>query len=131
LDATGQALRDALAAANRAGTALTDSIKATTPEQAILAMSRAWDLKRSKRDWQLPEDVMMLVEVCKVHPAAVPKAESFLRTARISRIAPALAPQLLGAAWAAPVIKDWLASSELSALTKNAFTQAKNPKAGP
>lgn len=130
LDSAGQLLREALATANRAGITLTEQIRAATPEQAVLAMARAWELRRSKRDWQSPSDVLMLVEVCKVHPDAVSKAESLLRTARIAQIAPALAPQLLEAAWAAPVIQEWLDSTELSASAKKAFAPTKNPKAG-
>lgn len=124
----GRALRDALAAATSSNAPLTQAIQAAGAVQAEMAMSRAWQLKAPKRTWRQNEDVVPLVEPCRVFPELSAKAGSLLAQAPIAEIGPGIIPSLYEQAWARPVIDMWEEHSQLSRSTKNAIQTKK--KAG-
>lgn len=124
----GRALRDALAAATSGNSPLTQAIEAAGAVQAEMAMSRAWQLKAPKRTWRQNEDVVPLVEPCRVFPELAAKAGSLLAQAPIAEIGPGLIPYLYEQAWARPVLDKWEEHIQLQRPTKNAI-QAKK-KAG-
>jgi hypothetical protein len=124
----GRALRDALAAATSGNAPLTQAIQAAGAVQAEMAMSRAWQLKAPKRTWRQNEDVVPLVEPCRVFPELAAKACSLLAQAPIAEIGPGLIPYLYEQAWARPVLDKWEEHIQLQRPTKNAI-QAKK-KAG-
>lgn len=124
----GRALRDALAAATSGNSPLTQAIEAAGAVQAEMAMSRAWQLKAPKRTWRQNEDVVPLVEPCRVFPELAAKAGSLLAQAPIAEIGPGLIPYLYEQAWARPVLDKWEEHTQLQRPTKNAI-QAKK-KAG-
>jgi len=124
----GRALRDALAAATSANAPLAQAIQAAGAVQTEMAMSRAWQLKAPKRTWRQNEDVLPLVEPCKVFPELAGKASSLLMQAPIAEIGPGIVPYLYEQAWARPVLDNWEGHPQLQKLTKNAI-QAKK-KAG-
>lgn len=120
----GRALRDALAAATGANAPLTQAIHAVGAVQAEMAMCRAWQLKAPKRTWRQNEDVVLLVEPCRVFPELAAKAASLLAQAPVADIGPGIIPYLYEQAWARPVLDKWEEHPLLQKSTKNAI-QAK------
>lgn len=121
----GRALRDALVTATSPNAPLTQAIKAAGAVQAQLAMSRAWQLKGSKRSWRAGEDVVLLIEACKVFPELGATAASLLTEAPIAEVGPGIIPQLYAQTWARPVLDHWEAGASVSRQTKAAILRAK------
>lgn len=121
----GRALRDALAVATSANEPLTQVIRAAGALQAEIAMVKAWQLKASKRTWRQGEDVVPLLEPCKVFPELSAKAGSLLSQAPISEVGPGIIPPLYAQAWARPILDKWEESNEASRPVKGAIQQAK------
>lgn len=121
MTAEGRALRDALVVATGANTHLTASIQAAGALQAAKAMTRAWQLKAAKRTWRQAEDVIPLVEPCKVFPDLAANASALLAQAPISEISPGLIPYLYDQSWARPIVDKWAEHSDLPAPTKRAI----------
>ncbi|MFM0142446.1 KAP family P-loop NTPase fold protein [Paraburkholderia sp. RL18-085-BIA-A] len=109
LTAGGRDLRDALVAATAQNVQLTSAITTAGPVQAGLAMSRAWVLKAPKRSWKKREDVLMLIETCKVFPQHAAKAKELLFSAPVSQIGVGIIPELQAQQWAKDVLDRWSA----------------------
>lgn len=86
---------------------LTQAIKAAGAVQTQMAMTRAWQLKASKRSWRAGEDVVLLIEACKVFPELGATAASLLTEAPIAEVGPGIIPQLYAQTWARPVLDHW------------------------
>lgn len=125
LTSEGRALRDALASATTPNTPLTDAIRAAGTLQAGMAMERAWQLKAMKRTWRSGEDVVPLIEPCKVYPQLTAQAIALLGSAPVSKIGPGVIPQLYAQAWARPIVTKWEADATVDKTTKAAIQQAK------
>jgi hypothetical protein len=123
----GRKLRDALVVATDSNVPLTDAIKAVGVIQAGMAMGRAWQIRAGKRTWRAAEDVVPLIEPCKVFPDLAAQATALLAEAPIAKIGPGIIPQLYEQAWARPILDEWEASPLLDKTVKNAI-QAKKKK---
>ncbi|MFM0175616.1 P-loop NTPase fold protein [Paraburkholderia sediminicola] len=121
----GRALRDALASAASANGPLTQAITAAGAVQAEMAMVRAWQLKAPKRTWRAGEDVVPLIESCKVFPELNAKAVSLLAEAPISSVGPGIIPLLYAQSWARPVLDTWEENASLDGRAKTAIQRAK------
>jgi len=88
LNAAGKALRDSLVSARTSNDALKQQIREAGDIQSGLAMARAWDARRSGRTWQKHDEILMLTEVCRIHPSAGPRAAAFISQAPIAQLAP-------------------------------------------
>lgn len=121
----GRALRDALVSATSSNAPLTQAITAAGAVQAQTAMIRAWQLKASKRSWRAGEDVVPLIEPCKVFPELGAKAASLLTDAPVAEVGPGIIPQLYAQTWARPVLDQWEASASVNKTTKAAIQRAK------
>lgn len=119
----GRALRDALVIATSANAPLTAAIQTAGALQAEMAMTKAWQLKLSKRTWRQREDVVPLLEPCKVFPELGAKAASLLAQAPLREIGPGIVPELYAQSWARPILEKWAQSSDLPAPTKRAIQQ--------
>jgi predicted KAP-like P-loop ATPase len=124
----GRALRDALAVATTSNAPLTAAIKAVDAAQAGMAMARAWQLRAGKRTWRLAEDVVTLIEPCKVFPELVSQASELLKTAPVAKIGPGIIPSLYEQSWARPILDEWEGSSHLDKTAKNAIQAKKKVK---
>lgn len=120
----GRALRDALATATSGNAPLTNAIQAAGAAQAEMAMVRAWQIKAPKRTWRQNEDVLPLVETCKVFQELTAKAGSLLAQAPVSQVGPGVIPALYEQTWARPVLDKWEEHPDVERATKNAI-QAK------
>lgn len=109
----GRELRDALVTAKSGNASLSKAIQEAGPVQAEKAMSRAWQLKAGKRTWRNTEDVVPLVEPCKVFRDLGPKAASLLAQAPLAQVGPGVAPTLYEQEWARPVLDSWLQAADL------------------
>jgi predicted KAP-like P-loop ATPase len=121
----GRALRDALASATSGNLPLTQAITAAGALQAEMAMMRAWQLKAAKRTWRAGEDVVPLIEPCKVFPELGVKAASLLMEAPVSNLGPGVIPALYEQPWARPVLQNWEESGSVNKTTKAAIQTAK------
>ena len=117
----GRALRDALAVAKGGNASLTRAIEAAGAMQSEMAMVRAWQLKAPKRSWREREDVVPLVEPCKVFPELSAKAASILTQAPISEIGPGVIPPLYEQHWARPIVDQWVENPDLKTPARNAI----------
>ena len=117
----GRALRDALVIATSANAPLTAAIQAAGAVQAEMAMTKAWQLKSPKRTWRQREDVVPLLEPCKVFPELGAKAASLLAQAPMREVGPGIVPELYAQSWARPILEKWEQSTELPAPTKRAI----------
>lgn len=108
LSPDGRALRDALLEATSSNPQLTELIAKAGENQAGVAMRRAWQLRVRQRDWSKANDVLELIEVCKVHPALGATAATLLRTVPASSLSPALVAALQPATWSSEVIAEKL-----------------------
>lgn len=121
----GRALRDALVSATSSNVPLAQAITAAGAIQTQMAMTRAWQLKASKRSWRTGEDVVPLIEPCKVFPELATQAASLLTDAPIAEVGPGIIPQLYAQPWARPVLDQWETSASVSRTTKSAIQRAK------
>ncbi len=123
----GRKLRDALVVATDANAPLTYDIKAVGAIQAGMAMGRAWQIRAGKRTWRAAEDVVPLIEPCKVFPDLAAQATALLAEAPVAKIGPGIIPQLYEQGWARPILDEWEANPLLDKTVKNAI-QAKKKK---
>ncbi len=125
MTAEGRKLRDALAVATDSNAPLTAAIKGVDATQAGLAMGRAWQIRAGKRTWRTAEDVIPLIEPCKVYPELGAQAAALLSEAPVGEVRAGLIPRLYEQSWARPVLDGWEASSFLDQSAKNAIQVAK------
>lgn len=121
----GRALRDALASATASNAPLTDAIRAAGAIQASIAMGKAWQLKAAKRAWRSGEDVVPVIEPCKVYPELAAQASALLAEAPVAKVGPGVIPLLYAQAWARPTVDKWETDSSVERSTKAAIAQAK------
>lgn len=121
----GRALRDALVAATASNAPLTEAIRAAGAIQAGMAMSKAWQLKAAKRTWRSGEDVVPLIEPCKVYPELAAQASALLAGAPVGKVGPGVVPLLYSQMWARPILENWEADSSVEKRTKAAIQRAK------
>ncbi|GAB4062391.1 KAP family P-loop NTPase fold protein [Uliginosibacterium sediminicola] len=117
----GRALRDALVVATGANAPLTSAIQAAGAHQAGKAMARAWQLRAAKRTWRQAEDVVTLVEPCKVYAELSASATALLAQAPIPAIGPGIIPYLYEQNWARPIVDKWAEQPDLSVTSKKAI----------
>lgn len=125
LNATGKALRDALVAARNSNEALKKQIRDADDFQSGLAMARAWELRRSSRTWQKAEEVLMLVEVTRVHPSAGSRAAALVSQAPITQLAPGLVSALTDCDWMKDVLSKWERDDQTPQPVKRAIENAR------
>jgi hypothetical protein len=104
---------------------LSNDIRAAGQEQAILAMTRAWEARRPSRDWLTSEAVLMLTEVCNVFPGAGPRAAALLVEAPVAQLGPGLVQGVVSASWAREVVDGWQANNQTSGAAKRAISAAR------
>lgn len=121
----GRKLRDALVVATGSNAPLTDAIKAVDAIQAGMAMGRAWQIRAGKRTWRLAEDVVPLIEPCKVYPELGAQAAALLADAPVAKIKAGIIPRLYEQSWARPILDTWEESSLLDTPAKTAIQRAK------
>ncbi|MDT0217408.1 P-loop NTPase fold protein [Alcaligenes sp. AB3] len=125
LNAAGKALRDALVAARNSNEALKQQIRDAGDFQAGLAMARAWELRRSSRTWQKAEEILMLVEVSRVHPSAGARAAALVSQAPITSLAPGLVSALTDCDWMKDVLSKWESDNQTPQSVKRAIENAR------
>lgn len=128
MTAAGRALRDALVVASSGNEPLTQAIRDAGEIQAEMAMVRVWQLKAPKRTWGRGEDVVPLVEPCKVFPALGAKAGSLLGQAPVNAVGPGIIPSLYEQIWARPILDKWVADPALPTPAKNAILAKKGAR---
>ena len=121
----GRALRDALVTATASNVPLTNAIRAAGAIQAGMAMGKAWQLKAAKRTWRSGEDVIPLLEPCKVFPELAAQAVVLLAEAPVAKVGPGIIPPLYAQQWARPIVDQWETDSSVEQRTKTAIQQAK------
>jgi len=121
----GRALRDALVTATVSNVPLTNAIRAAGAIQAGMAMGKAWQLKAAKRTWRSGEDVIPLLEPCKVFPELAAQAVVLLAEAPVAKVGPGIIPPLYAQQWARPIVDQWETDSSVEQRTKTAIQQAK------
>lgn len=121
----GRALRDALVAATASNAPLTEAILAAGAIQAGMAMGKAWQLKAAKRTWRSNEDVVPLIEPCKVYPELAAQATALLTEAPVGKVGPGVVPVLYSQMWARPTLDKWEADPAIEKPTKTAIQLAK------
>lgn len=121
----GRALRDALVTATSANEPLAQAIRNAGALQAESAMARAWQLKAPKRTWRSGEDVVPLVEPCKIFAELGPKAASLLKQAPLGTVGPGIIPTLYTQTWARPVLDEWVEAAALGKQVKAAIQEAR------
>ncbi|TAK98917.1 MAG: NTPase KAP [Aquabacterium sp.] len=121
----GRALRDALVAATTSNAPLTEAIRVAGVIQAGLAMGKAWQLKAAKRTWRAGEDVVPLIEPCKVFPELAAQASTLLAEAPVGKVGPGVIPLLNAQTWARPTLDKWELDASVEKPTKAAIQQAK------
>lgn len=121
----GRDLRDALASATASNAPLTAAIKEVGATQAGMAMARAWQLKAAKRTWRSGEDVVPLIEPCKVFPELSPQALTLLKEAPVAKIGPGIIPLLYAQSWTRAIVHEWEGNTQLDQKTKSAIQRAK------
>lgn len=121
----GRALRDALVSATTPNTPLTAAIRAAGAIQAGMAMGKAWQLKAAKRTWRTGDDVVPLIEPCKVFPELAAQASALLADAPIAKLGPGIIPTLYAQQWARPIVDKWEAAAQLDKTTRAAIQRAK------
>lgn len=125
LNATGKALRDLLVSARTSNEALKQQIREAGDIQSGLAMARAWDARRSNRTWQKHEEILMLTEVCRIHPTAGPRAATLVSQAPIAQLAPGLVSGLTDCDWARDILDKWMNDGETPEPVKKAIANAR------
>lgn len=125
LNAAGKALRDSLLSARISNDTLKQQIREAGDIQSGLAMARAWDAKRSNRTWQKHEEILMLTEVCRIHPSAGPRAAAFISQAPVAQLAPGFVSALTDCDWAKDILDKWVSDAETQESVKRAITNAR------
>lgn len=125
LNTAGKALRDALASARITNDSLKQQIRDAGDFQASLAMARAWELRRSSRTWQKAEEVLMLIEVSRVHPRAGARAAALVSQAPVTSLAPGLVSALIDCDWMKDVLTKWESDSQTPQSVKRAIENAR------
>ena len=125
LNAAGKALRDALVAARNSNETLKQQIRDAGDFQSGLAMARAWELRRSSRTWQKAEEVLMLVEVSRIHPSVGVRAATLVSQAPITQLAPGLVSALIDFHWMKDVLSKWEQDDQLPQPVKRAIENAR------
>lgn len=125
LNTAGKALRDALVAARNSNEALKQQIRDAGDFQSGLAMARAWELRRSSRTWQKAEEVLMLVEVSRIHPSVGIRAATLVSQAPITQLAPGLVSALIDFDWMKDVLSKWEQDDQLPQPVKRAIENAR------
>lgn len=125
----GRLLRDALVSATDANATLTEAIRKAGALQAGMAMERAWRLRAPKRTWRAGEDVVALIEPCKVFPELGAQAAKFLAEAPVAEVGPGIIPQLNEHGWAHAVLDRWESDAAITRPAKNAIQQQKKKRA--
>ena len=121
----GRALRDALQVAIGANDQLTQAIRAAGAIQTEIVMAKVWQLKAPKRTWRQVEDVVPLLEPCKVFPELNAKAAILLAQAPVKDVGPGVVPLLYEQPWTRTTLESWLESPDASRRVKQAIEQAK------
>jgi predicted KAP-like P-loop ATPase len=119
----GRALRDALATASSGNEPLSKAIQSAGALQAEMAMTKAWQLKGPKRTWRQREDVVPLLEPCKVFPELGARAATLLAQAPLKDVGPGIVPELYSQTWARPILDQWEQSTDLPTPAKKAIQQ--------
>lgn len=125
LNAAGKALRDSLVSARTSNDALKQQIREAGDIQSGLAMARAWDARRSGRTWQKHDEILMLTEVCRIHPSAGPRAAAFISQAPIAQLAPGFVSALAECDWAKDILDKWVSDADAQESVKRAITNAR------
>lgn len=125
LNAAGKALRDSLVSARTSNDALKQQIRDAGDIQSGLAMARAWDARRSNRTWQKHEEILMLTEVCRIHPTAGPRAAALVSQAPVAQLAPGLVSALTDCDWAGDILEKWMNDGETPEPVKKAIANAR------
>ena len=125
LNAAGKALRDSLVSARTSNDALKQQIREAGDIQSGLAMARAWDARRSGRTWQKHDEILMLTEVCRIHPSAGPRAAAFISQAPIAQLAPGFVSALADCDWAKDILDKWVSDADAQESVKRAITNAR------
>jgi predicted KAP-like P-loop ATPase len=125
LNAAGKALRDSLVSARTSNDALKQQIREAGDIQSGLAMARAWDARRSGRTWQKHDEILMLTEVCRIHPSAGPRAAAFISQAPIAQLAPGFVSALADCDWAKGILDKWVSDADAQESVKRAITNAR------
>ncbi|MAT52636.1 MAG: NTPase KAP [Porticoccaceae bacterium] len=125
LNAAGKALRDSLVSARTSNDALKQQIREAGDIQSGLAMARAWDARRSGRTWQKHDEILMLTEVCRIHPSAGPRAAGFISQAPIAQLAPGFVSALADCDWAKDILDKWVSDADAQESVKRAITNAR------
>jgi len=117
----GRQLRDALVVATSKNDFLTRAIQDAGPQQAGLAMKRAWQLQANKRTWRGAADVLMLVETCRIFPQHGVLAAELLSKAPANLVGGGMIPDLANQAWALELLKSWAEHPDVEAPVKRAI----------
>ena len=125
LNSAGKALRDALISARTSNDALKQQIREAGDVQSGLAMARSWEARRSSRTWQKAEEVLMLVEVCRIHSSAGPRAAALVSQAPVAQLAPGLVSALASCEWAKETLTKWENDEQTPQSVKRAITSAR------
>lgn len=123
LSAEGKVLREALATARSTSEVLNEKIRSVGELQAALAMTRAWEQKRPTRTWQKAEDVLMLIQVCRIFPAAGVRAATLLAEAPVTQLAPGIVFSLMECEWAKESLVKWVADENTPESVKKTINQ--------
>jgi predicted KAP-like P-loop ATPase len=114
-------LRDVLKVAKSGHQSLTDLINRVGPDQTGLAMIKAWQSCSTTRTWRSNEEIVMLIECCKVFPELGKKAANLLEQAPLKQVGPGVIPTLGAQSWAREVLERWKDLNELPKNTKAAI----------
>jgi predicted KAP-like P-loop ATPase len=125
LNAAGKVLRDSLVSARTSNETLKQQIREAGDVQSGLAMARAWDARRSNRTWQKHEEILMLTEVCRIHPSAGPRAAALISQAPIVQLAPGFVSALTDCDWARDILHKWMNDGETPEPVKKAIANAR------
>lgn len=125
LNVAGKALRDALVAARNSNQALKQQIMDAGDMQSGLAMARAWEIRRSSRSWQKAEEVLMLIEVSRIHPSAGARAAALISQAPVNQLAPGLVSALTECSWANETLSNWERNEQIPPPVKRAIENAR------
>jgi len=77
------------------------------------------------RTWRSGEDVVPLIEPCKVYPELAAQAAALLAEAPVGKVGPGVVPLLYSQTWARPTLDKWEADSSVEKPTKTAIQRAK------
>lgn len=119
-------LRDALRIATSGHQSLTELMNKVGPDQTELAMVKAWQSSSTVRTWKRSDEIVMLVECCKVFPSLGRKAASLLDQAPLKLVGPGLIPTLGAQQWGREVLERWKDLNELPKPTKRAIEHQGN-----